>query len=307
LPGEAGIPARQFGGVGLLVEAPGLELTLTPAAHWSAEGRLAERALAYARRVADALGPSVVPPQHLRVDTAPPEHVGLGTGTQLGMAVALGLAWAAGQKGLPAEQLAHLAGRGARSAVGTHGFLQGGFLVEGGKRLAQDVAPLLVRMPFPEDWRLVLVLPRWGVGLHGTEESEAFQRLHSQHLELGTTDTLCRLVLLGMLPALAERDLETFGEALYELNVRVGMAFAAVQGGVYADPRIADLVAWLRRQGIRGVGQSSWGPAVFALVEEEKQAQDLAERLRGPFQLERNQILVTAACNRGASVRVVCP
>jgi beta-RFAP synthase len=302
IAGAAGLPARQFGGVGLMVEAPGLELTLEPAAHWSVEGRLAERALTYARRVAVALGPALVQPQHLRVDSAPPEHVGLGTGTQLGMAVALGLTQVVGKQEVTAEQLAHLAGRGARSALGAHGFVQGGFLIEGGKRRPDQLAPLVARAPFPEDWRVVLVLTRWGIGLHGSEESEAFQRLQSQHLDLSTTDTLCRLVLLGMLPALAERDLDTFGEALYELNVRVGQAFASVQGGTYADPRIAGLVAWIRNQGVRGVGQSSWGPAVFAIVHDQERAQDLAVRLRESFGLEAKQVEVTAACNGGATV-----
>src|SRR5262249_38997419 len=141
------------------------------------------------------------------------------------------------------------------------------------------VAPLLARVAFPEEWRVVLVLPPWGRGRHGIEESEAFQRLAGRSVPLETTDRLCRLVLLGLLPALRERDLEAFGEALYDLNARVGELFATVQGGVYAEARVVELVAFVRRQGVRGVGQSSWGPAVFAVTTDADRAEDLASRI----------------------------
>src|SRR5262249_8489633 len=149
-------------------------------------------------------------------------------------------------------------GRGTRSSLGIHGFAHGGFLVEAGKRQSAEISPLAVRMSFPETWRLVLVLPPWTQGLHGADEQAAFRYLQSQLLSLRTPDSICRLVLLGMLPALADGDWAGFGEALYDFNVRVGSVFAPLQGGVYAHPRIAEVVAWIHRQGIHGVGQSSW-------------------------------------------------
>src|SRR5207302_1257090 len=125
----------------------------------SAEGPLAERALAFARRFAATLPAGVLAPQRLRVEYASAEHAGLGTGTQLGLAVARLLATIAGQNDLDAVDLARRVGRGQRSALGIHGFAQGGFLVEGGKSAAADVAPLLVRVSFPETWQVVLTFP----------------------------------------------------------------------------------------------------------------------------------------------------
>ena len=46
----------------------------------------------------------------------------------------------------------------------------------------------------------------------------------------------------------------------------MGESFAAVQGGCYVDPQMAALVEWARAAGIRGVGQSSWGPTIWMLV-----------------------------------------
>jgi beta-RFAP synthase len=300
LPG-AGEAGRRFGGVGLMVERPGLRLSAAPAAEWSAEGPLAGRALTFASSFARSGGG--LSPQRLVVEQAAPEHAGLGTGTQLGLAVGRLLASAWGID-LSAAELARRVGRGRRSALGVYGFEQGGFLVESGKRGDEGLSPLAIRVPFPEEWRVVLAIPGQAPGLHGPDEQGAFRQLAESAAVL-PTDALCRLVLLGMLPSLAEGDVRAFGEALFEFNARVGEAFARVQGGPYAGPRVAELVAFLRGQGARGVGQSSWGPTVFAVVGDEGQAADLAARVRRQFGLGADEAFVTRACNHGAVVEQV--
>jgi beta-ribofuranosylaminobenzene 5'-phosphate synthase len=106
-----------------------------------------------------------------------------------------------------------------------------------------------------------------------------------------------------LLPALVEHDIDSFGEALYEFNVRVGEAFAPVQGGVYASPHIAEMVAFIRAQNIRGVGQSSWGPAVFAVAADAERAEHLADQLRRRFSLPESAVWTTPACNHGAALK----
>lgn len=296
---EPALPIRRFGGVGLMVQAPGIELEARPAPTWSAEGPLAERALAFARRFVETFPAGTIRPHHIRIARAAPEHVGLGTGTQLGLAVASALAKAANLPGLEVIELARRVGRGLRSALGIHGFGQGGLLVDGGLGPTTTVAPLVARADFPEAWRVVLILPTEKKGLHGDGESAAFRNLGVHGSPRGHVDFLCRIVLLGMLPALAEGDLDTFGEALHEFNRRVGETFAPAQGGPYFSARMAEWVAFLRQQGIRGVGQSSWGPTVFTVVENEEHARDLVERMGKTFELDQGEILFTPACNRG--------
>ncbi len=297
--GEDVLPVRRFGGVGLMVQAPGLEVRAAPAEAWSADGPLADRALAFAQQFARTV--PAARPHRLCVADGAPEHMGLGTGTQLGLAVARALAASHGLD-LPAEELARRVGRGRRSALGVYGFARGGFLVEAGKRAAEPVAPLVARQDFPEDWRFVLVLPPWGQGLHGSAEGRALAGLHDRPWPLAQTEALCRLVLLGMLPALAERGLRGFGEALYDFNRRVGEAFRPVQGGPYTHPRAAEVVEFVRQQGVPGVGQSSWGPALFGVVGDEEHAADLRRRLCERFGLAAGDVLITQACNRGADV-----
>ncbi len=295
--GDATLPARAYGGAGLMLERPGLSVTVEPAATWTSDGPLADRALAYARSASAAL--HVDQPLHIGVAPGLREHVGLGTGTQLGLAIARAVALAAGRGDLSAVALARLVGRGQRSALGIHGFAQGGFLVEGGKRTADAISPLVARCAFPEAWRIVLVVPRKMHGDHGPREMAAFRALGQAVPDLRRTDALCRLVLLGMLPALAEEDLTAFGEALYDFNRRVGEMFQPWQGDLYAHPRIGALVTALRSQGVRGVGQSSWGPTVFAVVPA-AEADGLCEWLSRRHGCGPDELIATRAANAGA-------
>jgi beta-RFAP synthase len=305
--GEPALPGRRFGGVGLMVQKPGLIVEAESATAWSADGPLAERALAFAREGFQNL-PSVPPravrPCRLVVRESAPEHVGLGTGTQLALAVGKAVAATNGWSDADLRDLALRMGRGKRSALGFCGFAHGGFLVEGGKRDAHTIAPLIARWDFPGSWRLLLVLPPRETGVHGEREIEAFERLQAQQPPPAWTDRLCRLVLLGLLPALIESDCKTFGEALFDFNSRVGEAFAPVQGGVYASPRVAELVKFIRQEGVPGAGQSSWGPTVFAVTETEDRATALAQAVRNHFNLEQADVIVTSACNHGAVVEL---
>jgi predicted sugar kinase len=99
--------------------------------------------------------------------------------------------------------------------------------------------------------------------------------------------------------------MRAFGEALYDFNLRAGEAFANVQGGFYASPRIAEAVEFIRSEGVYGAGQSSWGPTVFAIAETQEEADALAEKLRVQFSLGPDRIFVTPACNTGAVAETV--
>jgi len=163
-----------------------------------------------------------------------------------------------------------------------HGFDRGGFLVEVGKH-GDELSPLLLREEFPAEWRIILILPDpLPGGVHGAAEKRAFENLLLESTP-NQTDSLCRLVLLGMLPALRERNCREFGEALYDFNARAGEMFAAAQGARYAGPLESEIIGEVRRLGLPGVGQSSWGPTVFAVAENANRAAKVAARLRDHF------------------------
>ncbi len=217
-------------------------------------------------------------PAESSIHRAIPSHVGLGSGTQLGLAVARALAEL---HGLPtgAVELAHAVARGKRSAIGTWTFAYGGFIVEGGRRLgSEEIAPLLARFAVPESWRCVVAVPPGSRGLSGEAEAAAFEQLAPPADR--EVEQVSHLVLMQLLPALVEADLPSFGEALSAVQRITGAWFAAQQGGVFAPGPTERLVADMATWGAAGVGQSSWGPAAYGLVESEQAARELAHRVR---------------------------
>jgi predicted sugar kinase len=81
------------------------------------------------------------------------------------------------------------------------------------------------------------------------------------------------------LPGLLAGDIEEFGRALTEIQREVGSIFAARQGGVF-HPRAAPVVDALTDLGVTAVGQSSWGPAVYGIVDDPDRAAHVAQQLR---------------------------
>jgi beta-RFAP synthase len=270
---------RRFGGIGAAVPAPSLLLEARPATELKAEGPDAVRALEFARRFARHHGLDLR--LHFCLHRSIPAHAGLGSGTQLALAVARA---SAELSGLPTDvtALAQAVDRGRRSGVGTWTFAHGGFVLEGGRTPeggAKRVAPLLARLPFPDTWRSVVAVPRGKPGLAGDDEAAAFARLPAPSAR--DVERVAHLVLMQLLPALAEADLAGFGAALGEVQRITGGWFAPAQGGVFAPGETGELVERLRAWGAVGVGQSSWGPAVYGIVGDAGAAEALAQRVRG--------------------------
>jgi beta-RFAP synthase len=287
--------SRRFGGVGLMIDEPGVAVRVEPASAWSASGPCAERALAYAQTAFPG------DPLRVTVERCPPEHVGLGVGTQLGLAVARAVTAVRGLPDPGAVALARAVGRGERSGIGVHGFARGGLIVEGGKRDADAPSVLLARYDFPEDWRIVLARPQVASSpWTGPRERQAFARARQTDTMLALTERMCRVLVLGLLPGLLERDCATFGDALHEYNRLAGRMFADDQGGDYASAEVNELIATVRGVGVRGVGQSSWGPTVFAICPDE----DAANRLRAELRMRDQQleVTVTTAGGNGAII-----
>jgi beta-RFAP synthase len=290
----AGESARRFGGLGVAVSSPAVVLEAEPARELSAEGADAQRALEFARRCAGAL--ELTGGAHLRVLTAIPQHVGLGSGTKLALAVARALAALEG-RALDVPALAAAVGRAARSAVGMWTFALGGLAVEGGRRPGvEQPAPLLAHFPMPDEWRIVLVVPAAEPGLSGAAEAEAFRRLVPA---AERSAVIAQVLLTSLLPALVEHDLEEFGAALTRVQRLVGDSFAEAQGGRF-HPRAGALVDALLRFGAAGAGQSSWGPAVYGVVGGEAAAREVAGRMEGVVG-GGGSVEVVAFDNRGAS------
>jgi beta-RFAP synthase len=271
-----GALGRVFGGIGAPAPEITVRVSVSPADIVRAEGSDAHRATEFARRFLSHHG--IPSGAHIRVERAIPPHSGLGSGTQLALSVARALAELHGITASAAE-LTSAVGRARRSAVGTWTFAGGGFVVEGGRRRGDDrTGPLLARLPFPERWRCVVAVPDARPGVSGAEEAAAFAALPTPAER--EVERVSHLVLMAMLPAVVDGDLATFGRALSEVQRINGGWFASAQGGTFAAGPAGDLVSRMSDWGAAGVGQSSWGPAVYALVDGDAAARTMAERVR---------------------------
>jgi beta-RFAP synthase len=283
----AGIGTRRFGGCGVGVESPRVVVAVRPRPGEDviAHGPQADRAATFARRARAAFGHR----GGIEVDVreAIPPHVGLGSGTKLGLAIARAVAGLAGIRARP-EELADASGRGARSSVGSWTFAAPGLVVEAGVAEGGCFSPLVARYLMPEQWRCVLAVPVDGEGLSGDAETRFFDQLH----ERATGEPrVSRLLLTALVPGLLAGDIAEFGGALTEIQREIGSMFAARQGGVF-HPRATPVVEALLAMGVGAVGQSSWGPSAYGIVEHPERAAEVAGRLR-------------AALDGEADVRVV--
>ena len=137
-------------------------------------------------------------------------------------------------------------------------------------------------------------------GLAGDREGEAFARLPPVPSEV--THELWRITNEEMLPAIEHSDCGTFGDAVYRFGRIAGECFAAVQGGPFANRKTTRLVEAIREHGVSGVGQSSWGPTVFAITPNDAVAESLATWLRNDSQFADAEVSIAAPNNRGAIV-----
>ena len=272
---------RRFGSLGLTLDAP--RTTIAFEAAEAAEGLAGEgpdkaRALDYARKIIAAH--SYRQGGRLRILEAIPPHAGLGSGTQMALTVSLGLALLNGDRADRGAKAGVILGRGERSGIGLAAFERGGLILDGGRHIRKeaDSPPVIARLPFPDAWRIILILDPTGEGIHGASERDAFNDLPPYPDSLA--GALCRIVLMQALPAVVEADLPGFADAIGKLQRALGDYFACVQNGRFASRHVSQALAWLAEQGVGGCGQTSWGPTGFAFARDEKSAHELIDGLK---------------------------
>jgi predicted sugar kinase len=313
---------RAFGSLGLVIDGAGTQVEARLAGRDQIEGAVTdaerERITICLERLHAAYDPT---PVAIAVTRTPRAHSGLGSGTQLSLAVGSAFVRLLGHVATSAE-LASLLGRGARSGVaiavtrtprpsrlassgiGVLGFESGGLLVDGGPSgdLHHGVPPLLARQPFPDGWRVLLVSDSAREGLHGAKERRGLAALAPFPQKLAAH--LCHLVLMKILPGAAERNILPFAQGLTEMQQTIGEYFAPVQGGVFASPDVERALRAVAAERTAGIGQSSWGPTGFAIVASAREAEGALatarETTRGMPHIE---CTVVAGRNRGATVR----
>jgi beta-RFAP synthase len=292
---------RRFGSIGLTIDGPATRVGLRLAENDSIEAepgtaqdidRTREHITALKKLFRrDA-------PLAVQLREVLPPHAGFGSGTQLALALARGFASLHGLEVTTAD-LARALGRGRRSGIGVAAFDRGGFLLDGGP--GNDApAPLLARVDFPEQWRVLLVLDPRGAGLHGVDEGRALARL--EPMSRATAAHLSHVVLMQILPALHEADFAPFAQGVTEVQRAIGAYFAPAQNqSAYTSPEVGQVVEWLGANFDAAIGQSSWGPTGFAIFASQADADRAVDRARAAGQVAAPLTLrVVKGSNHGA-------
>lgn len=273
-----GALGRKFISAGVTIDGFSTELTIKAAKKFEAQGECSERALNFARELFEKW--NLDGGCHITVRSSIPEHSGLGSGTQLALCVGAGVANLFDYE-IDAVGTAQELGRGARSGIGVAAFEQGGMIIDGGRGSKTRVPPTIVRHPFPEAWRILIIQDESDLGLHGAPEADAFSTL--PRFSDACAGFLSRQVLARMLPGLIENNIQEFGMGVREIQQRVGDYFAPAQGGRYTSAAVAEVIEYLIQQEIPGVGQSSWGPTGFAFFDSDTAAHSMMRECQNQF------------------------
>lgn len=317
-----GHPFR-FGGIGMMVEGPSVVAVLKRSQEISrieVRGpQLGER-LEKQISLAEALNFYDSPQGgDLELARIPTQHAGFGTGTQLACAAAtlIKCQWMFtaknGQSPLrddgtvaldrvweSATELIQWSGRGKRSTIGAFGFLQGGFIVDQGHN-DEGYGQLGQRLDDLEPLWVVLATPNKIATVSGGEEDRMMAQVASKPNP--HRHEMWELICQSIVPAAREQHWDVFGNALHEYGKLAGVQFAPIQGGVYRNDQVAELVSRMQRLGLGGVCQSSWGPTVFGLTDDIELANRTASQLKDYYNHDVT-IQITRILNQGAQLEL---
>jgi len=302
-----GSSGRVDGGVGISLDEPNILLEAERSEDLSAEGENADRALAAAKAVQQHLN---LGGAHITVRGGYKLHVGLGGGTQIGIAAGKALCQLYGRPH-SVRDIARIISRGGTSGIGTAAFELGGFLVDGGHSFGPGrekmsfspssacggirPAPVIVRHDFPKAWKIILALPEVPAGAHGSREVDIFR----QYCPLPAEEVheLCYQILVRMMPAVVEESLDDFGAAVNRIQ-EIGFKKIEV---MLQHPLVHKLMEQMREAGAACTGLSSFGPAVYAMTD--GGCREIEAAARRAMSGVEGDVLITRARNQGARLR----
>ncbi|MDZ7746193.1 MAG: beta-ribofuranosylaminobenzene 5'-phosphate synthase family protein [Halobacteriales archaeon] len=297
---------RLYGGVGFALDAPRVTIEASRADSVRCGDTLVAE---YAAAACDLLDVSGV---ELTVTERLPRHVGLGSGTQIALATLSAVAETYDREPRVRERAPAL-GRGGRSGIGVATFERGGFVVDAGHpttRFTTDtpedgswtVPPVVVRRDLPESWRVLLVYPDAESGRSG-ETEDASMRAAVERADPALADGLAGVLTRRLLPAVVAGECESFGQAVTAFDRRNGTWYTDAQGGVYRPPAGALIDELDASAALSGVGQSSWGPAVYGITDTSREQ---AARTAGEAALDAvgvsGSVETVALANAGARI-----
>ncbi|MGB9926971.1 MAG: beta-ribofuranosylaminobenzene 5'-phosphate synthase [Methanosarcina sp.] len=297
--GEIG---RMDGGAGLTLSSPNIKITAEEAENVSIEGLQG-----FADRMKKAAETVLPEGKGIRIDVKEtiPAHVGFGSGTQSALAAAAAVNELYGL-GKSVRELAYAVKRGGTSGIGVTAFEKGGFVVDGGHKFKDKGAflpsaasrvppgPVLFREDFP-DWDMVVAIPN-EKGMHDQDEINVFKQFCPLPIE--EVREIAHVVLMQMMPAVVEEDIENFGAAVNHVQ---NVGFNKRESLIWPD-FVKDIASFMRSQ-TYGAGVSSFGPVVYSFVDNKAEGRQLQAEVKKMLDKSvGGSVMLTKAKNTGAEI-----
>jgi beta-ribofuranosylaminobenzene 5'-phosphate synthase len=301
------VSPRTFGGVGFMIDFPAVRLQLQTSQflEWRGIETLDDLAQTECCRLAESIIKTRDVGANITIATHPPQHVGFGTKTALMLSLIAGLHTLIGVKRNHIHEQ-RISRRGGASGIGVHGFYRGGViwdaghprenvhdLLPSGASAPKNVPPLMLRIPFPTQWRVGLCLPEGGP-IAGPIERAFFKA--ASPVDVNEVMRAMAALYHGVLPAFRLRDLKALRVALSSVSATGFKALEIDLRGV----QVTNLLSVLFDGGY-AAGMSSLGPLVYVVFDENADGQ--VEHLR--LLCERNDarwLGVARGLNQGARV-----
>jgi beta-ribofuranosylaminobenzene 5'-phosphate synthase len=312
---ENGYTGRVDGGIGLMLDRPNVILEVSNSAdEFKIECHKYYRESVHvinekASRIFKAFNISNKN-YHFNLKRYYPSHVGLGSKTQLSLAIAFAITRLKGLNEISLQEVTKLVERGGTSGIGWRGFETGGFILDGGHDFGKgkeketflpssastsaNPALTISRYDIPDNWRFVLVIPNVKKGAFGDEEISIFQN-HAP-IPRNEVNEVSHQIIMKILPALIKNDLECFGEGLKRIQ---SIGFKKIEISLQHDV-VKDLLKFFDEYGLKAYGMSSFGPSIIGIVEKDYEAEELLKEVQKNQRFRGGHIYICKPNNHGA-------
>ncbi|MFX1237123.1 MAG: beta-ribofuranosylaminobenzene 5'-phosphate synthase [Promethearchaeota archaeon] len=251
---------------------------------------------------------------HFNLEKYYPSHVGLGSKTQLSLAIATAIAKLK-DRNFTIQELTKLVERGGTSGIGWRGFEKGGFILDAGHEFGKgkeketflpssastsaDPALTILRYPIPDNWRFVIIIPNVRKGAYGDEEINIFQKFAP--IPRGEVNEVSHQILMKIVPGIIKNNLACFGEGLKRIQ-QIG--FKKIEISLQHDI-VKNLLAFLEEYGVKGYAMSSFGPSIIGITESDEEAEKLSNAVKEHLKYDGEHIYISKPNNTGAKFEIL--
>ena len=289
-------PNNSFGGIGLSIDKFYTKIKVKKNIKIKIKGKSLNKASLFLNTFCRKM--NIKPNFFLNIEKLSPQHIGLGSGTQLALSIGTAVS-NLNNLNLNIEKIGKILNRSYRSEVGLINFKYGGFLID--LKIKNKFFTNIDKVFFPEDWKIILIKDL-KQGLHGKNEIDAFKK--TKKFPKINNIRLTDLVLLKIYPSLIENNFNEFSKTITKLQNIMGNYFNVLQGGRFSSPAVSSVLSFLEKENILGYGQTSWGPSGFAFFPNIKKAEQMKVKLKKRFSSCNNlEFIICSGKNSGADIQ----